>query len=213
MMYPMTDTPEQVLADLHLFTQCKAGSDCCSHVPPHYGWGQGRAGSRAPATHAGKKQNNGFGEILVLEVKSSATPQVLAGGDSSAGQNVASGSRAGRSPCAAVPSPQQWPYLGDNDLPGAGAQLVDLCLGDVGAFLGVVQLVLHLAVLHQVGVGLLLLESHGQGEGTARTSPHPPHNLCPSQPPAAALGKASAVPCPRRAQWGRALTASSNCRL
>lgn len=52
--------------------------------------------------------------------------------------------------------PPRSAHLGD-DVPGAGAQFVDLCLGDVGALLGIVQLVPHLAELHQVGVGLLFL--------------------------------------------------------
>lgn len=40
---------------------------------------------------------------------------------------------------------------------GADPQLVDLRLGHVGPLLGVVELVLHLPVLGQVGVGLFLL--------------------------------------------------------
>lgn len=40
---------------------------------------------------------------------------------------------------------------------GADPQLVDLRFGHVGSLLGVVQLVLELPVLGQVGVGLFLL--------------------------------------------------------
>lgn len=40
---------------------------------------------------------------------------------------------------------------------GADPQLVDLRLGHVGSLLGVVQLMLQLPVLGQVGVGLFLL--------------------------------------------------------
>lgn len=56
-----------------------------------------------------------------------------------------------------------WAYLGSDDLPGAGTQLVDLRLGDVSTLLGIIQLVLHLAVLDQVGVGLLLLDGVRRG--------------------------------------------------
>lgn len=81
------------------------------------------------------------------------------------------------------------PYLEGDDLLGAGTQLVDLRLSNVSSFLSVVQLVLHLAVLHQVGVGLLLLWG-----GTGRVR--------------------DILSTPREEQWrGRALTASSNWRL
>lgn len=74
--------------------------------------------------------------------------------------------------------PSRSAYLGDGDVPGACTQFVDLGLGDVGAFLGVVQLMLHLAVLHQVGVGLLLL-GRERGEvgawGTGDSGLRAPH--------------------------------------
>jgi hypothetical protein len=47
-------------------------------------------------------------------------------------------------------------HLGTN-VPALGPQLVDLGLGDVRPLLRLIQLVLHLAELGQVGVGLLLL--------------------------------------------------------
>lgn len=40
---------------------------------------------------------------------------------------------------------------------GSDAQLVDGCLGDVGSFLGIVQLVLHFPVAHRAAAHLLLL--------------------------------------------------------
>lgn len=43
------------------------------------------------------------------------------------------------------------------DVAALGPQLVDLGLGDVRPFLSLIQLVLHLAELGQVGVGLFLL--------------------------------------------------------
>lgn len=50
-------------------------------------------------------------------------------------------------------------------VPGADPQLVDLCLGHVGSLLGVVELVLQLPVLGQVGVGLFLLERASRENG------------------------------------------------
>lgn len=73
--------------------------------------------------------------------------------------------------------PPRSAHLGD-DVPGAGAQFVDLGLGNVSALLGVVQLVLHLAVLHQVGVGLLLLGRDMGGVGAwaqGQQALSPPH--------------------------------------
>lgn len=101
------------------------------------------------------------------------------------------------------------PYLGGerDRLPGAGAQFVDLRLGDVGPLLGIIQLVLHLAVLHQVGVGLLLLGAADGVRGVQSALPTPPP--VPGLPGSPREGQR----CPRRAEQGRALTASSNWRL
>lgn len=69
------------------------------------------------------------------------------------------------------------------DVATLGPQLVDLGLGDVGALLRLVQLVLRLAELGQVGVGLFLLGAGGwRGQG-GRQWGWPP-SICPSVPPA-----------------------------
>lgn len=47
------------------------------------------------------------------------------------------------------------------DVAALGPQLVDLRLGDVRPLLRLIQLVLHLAELGQVGVGLFLLQGFG----------------------------------------------------
>lgn len=51
-------------------------------------------------------------------------------------------------------------------VPGADPQLVDLRLGHVGPLLGVVELVLQLPELGQVGVGLFLLRRDGRDDGS-----------------------------------------------
>lgn len=117
--------------------------------------------------------------------------------------------RCAAAPLAAWGGCRAEPYLGGerDRLPGAGAQFVDLRLGDVGPLLGIIQLVLHLAVLHQVGVGLLLLGAADGVRGVWGALPTPPP--VPGLPGSPREGRR----CPRRAEQGRALTASSNWRL
>lgn len=43
----LSHTREPVQADLRLFMQCKADSDCCSHLPPTYSSSWDRAGQAA----------------------------------------------------------------------------------------------------------------------------------------------------------------------
>lgn len=54
-------------------------------------------------------------------------------------------------------------------VPGADPQLVDLRFGHVGSLLGVVQLVLELPVLGQVGVCLFLLRRANREDGLCTT--------------------------------------------
>lgn len=58
-------------------------------------------------------------------------------------------------------------HLGTN-VAALGPQLVDLGLGDVRPLLRLVQLMLHLAELGQVGVGLLLLQGFRGREDEVR---------------------------------------------
>lgn len=59
--------------------------------------------------------------------------------------------------------PQAAPYLGSQGIPGPRPQLIGLGFCHICPFLRVIQLVLGLAVLGQVGVGLLLLEAEAGG--------------------------------------------------
>lgn len=111
-------------------------------------------------------------------------------------------------PCFSLPM-AGWAYLGSDDLPGAGTQLVDLRLSDVSTLLGIIQLVLHLAVLDQVGVGLLLLDGVrgggclGHSQDTRLRAPHA--NLTAPFPCShlrQPWGRPALVLCPRRAVVG-----------
>ena len=75
-------------------------------------------------------------------------------------------------------------HLGAN-ITALGPQLVDLGLSDVRPLLRLIQLMLHLAELGQVGVGLLLLQGfRGENEvrgGLGFSASQPEHwLLCPS---------------------------------
>lgn len=63
---------------------------------------------------------------------------------------------------SSAPPTQRLPHLGAQGIPGPCPQLVGLGLCHVCPFLGIIQLVLGLAVLSQVGTGLLLLEPYAE---------------------------------------------------
>lgn len=120
--YPVTDTTEQVLADLRLFTWCEAGSDCCSHLPSSHSRQLGTGQGRQPSSYLlvlAKKTQKGFGETVGLEAGSTlppfrswqqwwvrrAVPRQHRAGWSRGLSSCSAGSRGGRSPCPASPSP------------------------------------------------------------------------------------------------------------